>query len=123
MNLQDKSHFQWPLKTNIKGSFPSVKCHCPKRYSKKRGCFSQGQFFYCLLQAGTNPKASASSLNILETYHACDVHSWNDGHYDFHSLKNCSCGQCEDELTCKGEDYHTKNPLSCPSHKQIECYN
>ena len=119
-----------------KKRFPAVttvKCHCPKRHSKKCGCFSKAfiraartNFFYCLLQAGTDPKAFESSLNVLGTYHACDIHSWDGGQCHFHSLKNCSCGQCEDEITCEGEDYHTKNPLSCPFHKlayQIECDN
>ena len=111
----------------------AVKCHCPKRHSKKCGCFSKAflrgartNFFYCLLQAETDPEAFASSLNVLGTYHACDVHSWDGGQCDFHSLKSCSCGLCENEIMCEGEDYHTKNPLTCPFHKlayQIECYN
>ena len=79
-----------------------------------------------MLQAGTDPRIFASSLNILGTYHACDIHSWDGGQCDFYPLNKCSCDQCEDEVTCEGEDYHTKNPLTCPFHKlayQIECYN
>ena len=82
--------------------------------------------FYCLLQAETDPKAFASSLNILGTYHACDTHSWEGGQCGFHSLKSCTCGECGNEVICEGEDYHTKNPLTCLFHKlayQIECYN
>ena len=119
-----------------KKKFPgvtTVKCHCPKRHHKKCGCISKAflraartNFFYCLLQAGTDPKAFESSLNVLGTYHACDIHSWEDGKCGFHPQKSCSCGKCEDELACEGEDYHTKNPLTCPFHKlayQIECSN
>ena len=119
-----------------KKKFPAVttaKCHCPNRHSKKCGCFSKTFlrgartiFFYCLLQAGTDPEAFVSSLNILGTYHACDIHSWEGGQCGFHSLKSCTCGECENKVMCEGEDYHTKNPLTCPFHKlayQIECFN
>ena len=31
--------------------------------------------------------------------------------------KNCSCGSCEDDkIECDGEDYHSKNLLTCPFH-------
>ena len=83
-------------------------------------------FFYYLLQTETDPEAFVSSLNVLGTYHVCDVHSWHGGQCNFHSLKRCSCGLGENEIMCEGEDYHTKNPLTCPFHKlayQIECYN
>ena len=42
-------------------------------------------------------------------------------------MKTCSCGSCEDDdVQCEGEDYHSKNPLSCPFHAlayEIECHN
>ena len=134
--LARQKSFSAANQDSYKKRFPAVttvKCHCPKRHFKKCGCFSKvfiraarTNFFYCLLQAGTDPNAFASSLNILGTYHAADIHSWDGGQCNFHSLTNCSCGQCKDDIMCEGEDYHTKSPLSCPFYKlayQIECDN
>ena len=42
-------------------------------------------------------------------------------------MKTYSCGSCEDyNIQCEGEDYHSKNPLTCLFHSlayEIECYN
>ena len=121
----------------LKKKFPavtSVKCHCPKRHRKNCGCISKSflrgartNFFYCLLQAETDPEIFAARLLALGKYHSRDIHTWEDGQCDFHNMKTCSCGSCEDDnIQCEGEDYHSKNPLTCPFHSlayEIECYN
>ena len=42
-------------------------------------------------------------------------------------MKNCSYGNCvDDNIQCQGEDYHSKNPLTCPFHAlayEVECHN
>ena len=50
--------------------------------------------------------------------HARDQHDWGFGRCDFHQLRVCSCGECEDgeDLKCKGKDYHTRHVLTCPFH-------
>ena len=121
----------------LKEKFPNVttvKCHCPKRHRKNCGCISKSflrgartNFFYCLLQAETDPELFADRLLALGKYHARDIHKWKDGQCDFHNMKNCSCSDCEDDnVQCEGEDYHSKNPLSCPFHAltyEVECHN
>ena len=39
--------------------------------------------------------------------HARDEHDWGFGRCDFHQLRVCSCGECEDgeDLKCEGTDY------------------
>jgi len=119
--------FSETMKDALKGKYPdvtTVKCHCPKRHKKNCGCFSKSflrgartNFFYCLLQAETDPQIFATRLLVLGKYHARDIHSWDGGgHCDFHELK----GEGEDE------DYHSKNPLTCPFHAlayEVECAN
>lgn len=44
----------------------------------------------------------------------------------FHDKTICSCGECKDDEdhTCEGKAYITKNIIKCPFHKlayQIEC--
>ena len=61
----------------------------------------------------------------LGKYHARNIHQWEGGSCDFHSLKTCICKRCndDDELICDGI-YATKNPLTCPLHAlayEIEC--
>ena len=101
----------------------TVKCHCPRKHSKRCGCMSKAflkeartNFYYCLVQAGTDPQALASSLNDLGRYHARNVHSWEGGHCDFHQSLSCTCGNCnkDGEVQCEGREYHTKNPFPCP---------
>ena len=47
---------------------------------------------------------------------------------DFHPLTVCNCGGCADKADhqCVGEQYHTREVLTCPFHKlayQIECHH
>jgi len=135
--LAKQKCFSPALQDIYKEKFPdvlTVKCHCPKRHSKNCGCltktFLRGartNFFYCLIQAETNPSAFASRLLVLGKYHARNIHAWNGGQCDFHALRNCSCGKCDsDNVLCMGEDYQSKNPLTCPFHAlayEIECSN
>ena len=63
----------------------------------------------------------------LGKYHARDIHTWEDGQCDFQDKKKCSCGSCEeDDVQCEGEDYHSKNSLTCPFHAlayEVECHS
>ena len=135
--LAKQKSFSPALLDVYKDKFPdvvTVKCHCPKRHSKQCGCLTKSflhgartNFFYCLIQAGTDPSAFASRLLVLGKYHAHDVHTWTGSQCDFHALTNCTCGSCEDDnVLCWGEDYKTKNPLTRPFHSlafEIECSN
>ena len=134
--IAKQKSFSPTLQDTYKAKFPDVekvKCHCPKRHSKKCGCLSKSfirgartNFFYCLLQAETDPDAFASRLLVLGKYHARDIHEWEESQCDFHDLKECSCGNCDGEVVCSGKEYHAKNPLTCPFHSlayEIECYN
>ena len=120
--------FQYVTKTHIRSSLllPLQNAVVQKDIPKSVAAFlnhftwSKNNFFYCLLQAETDPEGFASSLNILGT------HSWEGGQCGFHSLKSCTSGECGNEVMCEGEDYHIENPLTCPFHKlayQIEFYN
>ena len=64
-------------------------------------------------------------MRILGKHHARDIHTWDRGQCGFHSLKDCTCGSCEDDnVICSGKDHHTKHPLTCPFHAlayEIEC--
>ena len=134
--ISKQKSFSATMQDMYKAKFPdvlTVKCHCPKRHSKKCGCISKSfirgartNFFYCLLQAEKDPNAFASRLNVLGKYHARDIHTWGTGQCDFHDLIECSCGNCDDEVICCGKEYHAKNPLTCPFHAlayEIECHN
>ena len=134
--ISKQKSFSATMQDMYKARFPdvlTVKCHCPKRHSKKCGCISKSfihgartNFFYCLLQAEKDPNAFASRLNVLGKYHARDIHTWGTGQCDFHDRIECSCGNCDDEVICCGKEYHAKNPLPCPFHAlayEIECHN
>ena len=65
-------------------------------------------------------------MRILGKYHAHDIHTWDGGQCDFHALKDCSCGSCNDDVICSGKIHHTKNPLTCPFHSlayEIVCFS
>ena len=135
--IAKQKSFSETMQDVLKEKFPevtTVKCHCPKRHKKNCGCLSKSflrgartNFFYCLLQAETDPQFFAARILALGKYHARDIHIWEGGHCDFHSMKVCSCGNCEgDTIACEGEDYHSKNPLACPFHAlayEVECSN
>ena len=108
-----------------------VTCHCSDAHSKGCGCLSQAFItqacvnFLCVLsQSGSDPRLFETRLKLLGRYHSRDIHLWPDGgKCDFHSLKSCTYGQCK--VHCKGEEYSTKLPLTCPFHAlayEIECF-
>lgn len=111
-----------------------VPCHCKDDHSKGCGCFSQAFItqariiFFCILsQSGQEPRLFESRLKLLGRYHARNIHSWpDDGKCDFHGLRSCTCGECEDDrVQCEGEEYSTKYILTCPFHAlvyEIECF-
>ena len=73
-----------------------------------------------------DPDSFKKKLCNLGKYHARNIHQWEGGTCDFHSLKTCICKQYneDDELTCDGKLYATKSPLTCPLHAlayEIEC--
>ena len=132
--LSKRKSFSATVQDNCKSDYPTVTtvtCHCPKRHSKHCGCLSKAflrgartNFFYCLLDSDTNPDTFATRMCVLGKYHARDIHQFPGGQCGFHALKTCNCGQCEEEILCQGEEYHTKNPLTCPFHAlayEIEC--
>ena len=102
----------------------SVTCHCAGSHSKGCGCFSQAfitqahvNFFCVLSQTGKDPRVFETQLKLPGKYHARNIHSWSNGKCDFHSLKLCTCGECEeDNVQCEGEEYRTKHTLTCPFH-------
>ena len=124
------------INRNVK-NFPnmaSVTCHCAGSHSKGCGCFSQAfitqvrvNFFCVLSQSGKDPRLFETRLKLLGKYHARNIHSWSNGKCDFHSLKLCTCGECEeDDVQCEGEEYRTKHTLTCPFHAlayEIKCFN
>ena len=111
----------------------TVECRCAGGKHKKRcGCLSDKfirqeriNFLCCLVDSGKDPDSFKKKLCNLGKYHARNIHQWG-GSCDFHSLKTCTCQQCDenDELICDGRLYATKNLLSCPLHSlayEIEC--
>jgi len=132
--LSKRKSFSATLQDTYKSKYPevtTVACHCPKRHSKHCGCLSKAfmrgartNFFYCLLESGNNPNIFATRMRVLGKYHARDIHEFSGGQCGFHALKVCNCGECQEDILCQGEDYHTKNPLTCPFHAlayEIEC--
>ena len=126
---------QYQKKHQVK--FPdveTVECCCAGgKHKKKCGCLSDKfikqariNFFCCLVHSGKDPDSFEKKLCNLGKYHAHNIHQCGGGSCDFHSLKTCVCKQCDedDEVTCDGNLYSTKNPLTCPLHSlayEIEC--
>ena len=124
-----------------------VRCHCRNNHSPHCGCLipkflvqARKNFNCCLKQAGKCAASFAVGMLTLGKYHARDIHQWESKPY-----KICTCGKCEDEITCEGkllpsecgfhperkctcgecgknetkcdgEPYHSKHPLTCPFH-------
>ena len=96
-HVVENGHSKMDLKDNKQGT---VICHCAKRHSKNCGCLTESllrgactNFFYCLIQAETDPSAFASRLLDLGRYHARDIHIWPEGQCNFHALINCTCAK------------------------------
>ena len=49
-------------------------------------------------------------------HHVQDWHEWKGGKCEFHPLRVCSCGKCEDpnDIKCNGKPYSTRIKLSSP---------
>lgn len=73
--------------------------------------------FSSVLSEADSAERFVETLLVLAR-HARNEHKWDGGQCDFHHLKICSCGKCNntDELECKGKSYSTKSGLSCPLH-------
>ena len=77
----------------------TVECCCSGGKHKKRcGCLSDRQghinFFCCFVDSDKDPDCFEKKLCKLGKYHACNIHQWEGGSCDFHSLKACVCKQC-----------------------------
>ena len=77
--------------------------------------------FSFILSESQSAEEFSTRLRLLPK-HARDEHEL----CDFHPVKVCGCGKCEDreKFKCAGKDYHTKHILSCPLHSlayEIEC--
>ena len=74
------------------------------------------KLFKGLDDAGKDPNALKERIEML-SHHVCDEHKWDGGQCDFHSLRECSCGECADgNLNCNGKEYKPRLKLSCPHH-------
>ena len=124
--LAKQKCFSATIQDRYREKFPevdTVKCHCPKRHHKKCGCMSKAfikgartNFYYCLLQAGTDPQELASRLRILGRYHARDIHSWDEeggGQCGFHQLRYCTCGNCDEDGNCMCGNCDEDNEAHC----------
>ena len=112
--------------SKYKDEFPevlTVKCKCINKHKAGCGCFSdpfiagaRKKLFKGLDDAGKDPNALKERIEML-SHHVCDEHEWDGGQCDFHSLRECSCGECADgNLNCNGKEYKTRLKLSCPYH-------
>ena len=133
--LKAKKEFDSGYISRHKDSFPeveSVVCTCKgRKHSTSCGCFSdvfiqsaQRNLFCAISQCENNSAAFATRMRELGRYHSRDIHQWEGGECDFHAHVLCSCGNCEDSLSCDGKPYHTSHVLSCPLHAlayEIEC--
>ena len=111
-----------------------VECYCKgKKHAPNCGCINEkfirkakSSFQMCLTNAGKDPNAFSERLLNLALHHYRDVHEWDGGHCDFHTLAVCSCGSCEDKYNfiCQGKPYKTGHVLDCPFHSlayELEC--
>ena len=86
------------FKNKHRVKFPNVdtvECCCAGGKHKKCGCLSDkfvGQarinFFCCLVDSDKDPDSFQKKLCNLGKYHARNIHQWEDGSCDFHSLKH-----------------------------------
>lgn len=101
-----------------------VKCHCDGRHSQTCGCLTPAfvetarNNMSQLLKDSKSADDFKAKVEALSR-HAHDEHQWEGGQCDFHPLRLCSCGKCDEgeELNCKGTLYHTRLCLTCPLHK------
>ena len=132
--LQKIKSFSADLVRKYKDDFSSVGdvvCHC-SRHKQGCGCLSKASIekarnsFSFILSKSESAEEFATRVKGL-AMHARDQHDWGFGRCDFHQLRVCSCGECEDgeDLKCEGKDYHTRHVLTCPFHSlayEIECH-
>ena len=118
--IKGQKNFGLVDQSKYKDEFPevlTVKCKCINQHKAGCGCFSDPfiagarmKLFKGLDDAGKDP-------NALKAHNVFDEHEWNCGHCDFHSMRECSCGECADgNLNSNGKEYKTRLKLSCPYH-------
>ena len=135
--LKSKKELDSVYISKHKEEFPAVEevvCKCKsKRHSSKCGCLTDSfiesarRNLYCTItQCVNSASVFQQRMRDLERYHSRGIHTWEDGECDFHPLRVCSCGQCEnqDKLKYQGKEYESTNILTCPLHAltyEIEC--
>ena len=75
-----------------------------------------------LIQAGNSAETFRKRMVVL-AQHARHDHT----ECTFHRKILCTCGRCngKEKLECKGREYHTRHPITCPMHSlayEIECH-
>ena len=136
-DLKTRKDFTVEYKRKNRKCFPAVNmvtCVCKaQRHSSGCGCITDAfiesakrNLFCAISQCGNDPGLFAERLQNLGKYHARGIHQWTDGCCDFHPLMVCSCGNCasDEEYTCEGKAYVSRNVLRCPLHSlvyEIEC--
>ena len=134
-DIKAKKEFTVDFKRKHRECFPQVDvvaCCCKgKRHSPGCGCITDGfieaakrNLFCAIVQCGNDSSIFADRLRNLGKYHVRGIHSWDGGKCDFHPLLLCSCGECNEEVTCEGKAYESKNVLRCELHSlayEIEC--
>ncbi|XP_064382851.1 uncharacterized protein LOC135331569 isoform X2 [Halichondria panicea] len=99
-------------------------CSCSgKKHKKGCGCFTD-QFIknsrnlFSKILSNSESKEEFEKKTRSLYHHAIDEHVWDGGSCDFHALKVCSCGECPDKtnFVCEGQEYHTRDKLTCPFH-------
>ena len=135
-DLKSQKTFDVGYISRHKTDFPAVEeveCACKgKRHSAGCGCFSDSFIesarcnLYCAItQCGNDVSIYEERMRNLGRYHSRGIHSWEGGQCDFHPLRVCSCGECEnDDFECPGKEYQSTKVLTCPLHAlayEIEC--
>ena len=100
-----------------------VSCPCKPRHKKGCGCMTdtfafsaRAKYIAASNDAGTDPQKFVSRLKML-AHHARNEDEWEGGQCDFHSIRLCTSGQCEQPAVhCEGKMYTTTNVLTCPFH-------
>ena len=103
-----------------KDSFPSLcelSCKCTGNHRASCGCLTEALIskahtnFTSILIEAQSQEQFVRRLKALPQ-HARDVHQWDPGRCDFHPLRVCTCGKCDqDDVVCEGKRYYTRMKL------------
>ena len=107
-------------------------CKCTGNHRAGCGCLSDAfvqkahTFFTSTLMVVQSQEELVRRLKALPK-HARDEHEWEGGRCEFHALRVCSCGNCEnaDQILCEGKAFKNHIKLTCNFHAllyEIECH-